>query len=89
MICQTRNRRDCLQKTDCQKKSNLAEDWAPGLHVRSRDPRLPQFPPGLLHHLQVLWVQREVLVAAVVLQCEPGHHQPQGSDRGFVPRGTQ
>jgi hypothetical protein len=34
-------------------------------------------------------VQREVLVAAIVLKCEPGHHQPQGSDRGFVLGGTQ
>jgi hypothetical protein len=34
-------------------------------------------------------VQREVLVAAAVLQCEPRHHQPQGSDHEFVPGGTQ
>jgi hypothetical protein len=70
-------------------KSNLAEDWAPDLHARSRDLRLPQFLPDLLLHLQVLRVQREVPVAAAVFQCEPRHCQPQGSDRGFVPRGTQ
>jgi hypothetical protein len=34
-------------------------------------------------------VQREVLVAAVVLQCEPEHRQHQGSKHEFVPRGTQ
>jgi hypothetical protein len=70
-------------------KNNLVEDWAPDLHARSQDLRLPQSLPDLLLHLQVLWVQREVPVAAAVLQCEPGHRQPQGSDRGFVPRGTQ
>jgi hypothetical protein len=70
-------------------KNNLAEDWAPDLHAQSRDLRLPQSLPDLLLHLQVLRVQREVLVAAVVLQCEPGHHQPQGSDHEFVPGGTQ
>jgi hypothetical protein len=70
-------------------KSNLAEDWAPVLHARSRDLRRPQFLPDLLLHLQVLGVQREVPVAAVVLQCDLGHHQLQGSDHGFVPRGTQ
>jgi hypothetical protein len=70
-------------------KSNLAEDWAPDLHARSQDLRLPQFLPDLLHHLQVLWVQQEVLVAAVVLQCEPEHCQPQGSDHEFVPGGTK
>jgi hypothetical protein len=70
-------------------KSNLAEDWAPDLHARSQDLRLPQSLPDLLLHLQVLRVQREVLVAAIVLKCEPGHHQPQGSDRGFVLGGTQ
>jgi hypothetical protein len=34
-------------------------------------------------------VQREVPVAAAVLQCEPGHRPLQGSDHGFVPGGTQ
>jgi hypothetical protein len=34
-------------------------------------------------------VQREVPVAAAVLQCELGHHQLQGSDHEFVPGGTQ
>jgi hypothetical protein len=34
-------------------------------------------------------VQREVPVAAVVLQYEPRRRRPQGSDRGFVPKGTQ
>jgi hypothetical protein len=34
-------------------------------------------------------VQREVPVAAVVLQCEPGHHRPQGPDHEFIPGGTQ
>jgi hypothetical protein len=85
----TRNRRNCLQKTDCQRKSNLAEDWAPDLHAWSQDLRRPQFLPDLLLHLQVLEVQREVPVIAAVLQCEPGHRQPQGSNRGFVPGGTQ
>jgi hypothetical protein len=70
-------------------KSNLAEDWAPDLHARSRDLRLPQFLPDLLLHLQVLGVQREVLVAAAVLQCELGHRPLQGSDHEFVPGGTQ
>jgi hypothetical protein len=70
-------------------KSNLAKDWAPDLHARSQDVRLPQFLPDLLLHLQVLGVQREVLLAAAVLQCGPGHRRPQGSDHGFVPKGTQ
>jgi hypothetical protein len=70
-------------------KSNLAEDWAPDLHARSQDLRLPQFLPDLLLHLQVLRVQWEVPIAAAVLQCEPRHHQPQGSDHEFVPGGTQ
>jgi hypothetical protein len=34
-------------------------------------------------------VQREVLVAAAVLQCELGHHWPRGSDHEFVLGGTQ
>jgi hypothetical protein len=34
-------------------------------------------------------VQWEVPVAAVILQCEPRHHQPQGSNHEFVPGGTQ
>jgi hypothetical protein len=37
----------------------------------------------------VLGVQREVPVATAVLQCEPGHRPPQGSDHEFVPEGTQ
>jgi hypothetical protein len=47
--------------------------------------RLPQSPLDLLLQLQVLQVRQEVLVAAAVLQVEPEHHQPQGSDHGFVP----
>jgi hypothetical protein len=70
-------------------KSNLAKDWALDLHVRSQDLRLPQSLPDLLLHLQVLQVQREVPVAAAVLQYEPGHHQPHGPDHEFVPGGTQ
>jgi hypothetical protein len=51
--------------------------------------RLPQSPLDLLLRPWVLRVQREVLVAAAILQGEPEHHQPQGSDHGFVPEGTQ
>jgi hypothetical protein len=86
---QTRNRRGRLQKTDCRKKSNLADGWVLDLHARSRDPKLTRFPPGLLLHLQVLRVQREVLVTAAVPQCVHGHRRPQGSGHGFVPGGTQ
>jgi hypothetical protein len=70
-------------------KSNLAEDWALDLHSWSQDLRLPQFLPDLLLHLQVLGVQREVPVAAAVLQCEPGRRRPRGSDHEFVLGGTQ
>jgi hypothetical protein len=70
-------------------KSNLAKDWAPDLHTRSQDLRLLQFLPDLLLHIQVLGVQREVLVAATVLQCELGHCRPRGSNHEFVPGGTQ
>jgi hypothetical protein len=70
-------------------KSNLAKDWASDLHARSQDLRLPQSLSDLLLHLQVLRVQREVPVATVVLQCEPGHRWPQGSDHEFVHEGTR
>jgi hypothetical protein len=61
--------------------------WGP--HARSQALRSLQFPLDLLLHPQVLRVQQEVLVATAVLQGEPGHHQLQGSDHGFVPEGTQ